>query len=363
VRLCIVMGYHASDHLGGAELQMNFLARYAVKRGIDVHYVTRAKDRGQAGTRAEAGVVVHRIPRRLPRDIAAIELLPSALATQSDVYLNRSLDGTFVAWLAARLRGRPFIYSVAHDLDCQSTRFPRAVRPGPWEHYAYDRINRWAVRQATVVVAQTQRQRALLKLGLGIDAPVVYNGHPAPDRQIQKAPVPIVAWIANLKPIKRPELFIDLARDCRDLPCRFLMAGRIDDWSSYRLIQENLASLPNIQYLGPLSFDRANDLLAEASLLINTSVAEGFSNTFIQAWLRETPVISLSVDPDNLINDQELGCRSGSYPGLVDACRRLVCDGHARQSMGARARQYAEKHFTADRFAEEFCEILTVAHS
>ena len=43
----------------------------------------------------------------------------------------------------------------------------------------------------------------------------------------------------------------------------------------------------------------------KSKILINTSSFEGFPNTFVQAWANGVPVISLKVDPDNIIKKKK----------------------------------------------------------
>ena len=72
----------------------------------------------------------------------------------------------------------------------------------------------------------------------------------------------------------------------------------------------------NLQYLGEVSQDEVNRRLREGHILVNTSRYEGFSNTFVQAWMRRVPVVSLTVDPDNILVRENIGFCSGTFKNL-----------------------------------------------
>ena len=47
--------------------------------------------------------------------------------------------------------------------------------------------------------------------------------------------------------------------------------------------------------------NEAMQVIADAALLLCTSDEEGFPNMFTQAWASGTPIVTLKVDPDNII--------------------------------------------------------------
>ena len=48
-------------------------------------------------------------------------------------------------------------------------------------------------------------------------------------------------------------------------------------------------------------------LISKSDALISTSEAEGFPNVFIESWYLGKPVISLHVDPSDIIKSNNLG--------------------------------------------------------
>ena len=117
--------------------------------------------------------------------------------------------------------------------------------------------------------------------------------------------------------------------------------------------------LPNLRYLGEISFEETNILLSKSSIFINTSLElEGFPNTYIQAWMRETPVIALNFDPDNLIKKNKIGFHSGTFQQMVKDVRYLIKNDNIRNEMGKRARQYAIENHNIKRIGERYIEIF-----
>jgi glycosyltransferase involved in cell wall biosynthesis len=119
-----------------------------------------------------------------------------------------------------------------------------------------------------------------------------------------------------------------------------------------------LLGVPNLSYLGPIPFEETNSLLQGATLLINTSVSEGFSNTFIQAWLRNVPVVSF-VDPDGVIDRNELGICVNTFEDLVLNVKSFVATPKVIQEMGKHCRDYAIREHGLDRVMDLYDSLYT----
>ncbi len=251
---------------------------------------------------------------------------------------------TAICALYARRHRIPLIWHVAHDTDVM----PRSIDRG--RNFLRRRLEKWSteygIRHADRIVTQTQQQNSLLQRYYGRQADaVIANFHPEPAEPIDKSGPQAVLWIANLKPWKRPEVFVRLAQALRDLPgVRFIMVGAAPGgaknaaWRDV-LLQE-ISRLPNLAYLGHRSHAEVNQLLARATVFVNTSEYEGFPNTFIQAWLRDVVVCSLDVNPDSILDNEHVGIHARTQAGLAQAVRTLVTEEQIRMGYIEKARRY-----------------------
>ena len=154
-----------------------------------------------------------------------------------------------------------------------------------------------------------------------------------------------VAWVAVLRQPKRPDLLIEIARKAPDID--FVVCGGTTTFMSppgygERIVKE-LRALPNVNYLGPVSPEKAQEVIAQAAVLLSTSDEEGFPNTFLQAWSSGTPVVSFKVNPDNVINEKRLGRISGSVDRAIVDIKALVDSPQTREKMGERARRHVKE--------------------
>lgn len=348
IRLCIVTTVHWKAFMGGAQYQIKCLLERLVPLGrYDIHYVAR---RTPADERLD-GYSIHRIGdgKAVPRFgyvADAPELYGTLRRLNPDVIYQRIGCGyTGIAAHYARGRRCGLVWHAANDTDVQLGM--KVVEKNMLRQKLERTILSYGIRHADRIVTQTERQAQLLleNFGRRPDA-VIANFHPYPTEPIDKAGPPRVLWIANLKRSKRPEAFLRLAAALRDIgEARFVVigAGAVREGESrwHTSLMERMAEAPNVEYRGQLSQDQVNAELARAHVFVNTSFYEGFANTFIQAWMRHTPVVSLDVNPDGVFDNEALGFHARTEERMTEIVRRLLLEPRLREAVGERAATHA----------------------
>jgi glycosyltransferase involved in cell wall biosynthesis len=170
---------------------------------------------------------------------------------------------------------------------------------------------------------------------------VIKNWHPTPKIIKKENKLIRVLWIANLKPIKRHYLFLELTEKLKKIDnVEFIIIGR----SEKKGFSNDIIKYKNVIYLGEISQEEVNIELSKSHILVNTSISEGFSNTFIQAWMRSVPVVSLNVNPDNIIPTEKIGFISLTIEQLILDVEKLILNHKLRSEMANKSRLYAAKH-------------------
>jgi len=216
------------------------------------------------------------------------------------------------------------------------------------------------MRAADIVIAQTSTQGEMLRKNFSIDVHgVIPNFHPLPRRTEKKHEVFTVLWIANLKVLKRPEVFIEVVRLLQDLPgLRFRMIGApYDNAKIQKAYVKTVRSLSNVEYLGELKQQEVNVHLSKSQLLVNTSVTEGFSNTFIQAWMRKVPVLTLGINPDNLFDDGNFGRCCSTVQELADTIRYFSANPREMEKIASRSYKTSMEMFSMSN-AEQLSNLI-----
>jgi hypothetical protein len=348
--------------MGGSQYQAKVLIEYLLKHyDVDIAYLTTRYD---PNFKPEGYRVV---PFSKPGGIRRFGLFFDAFRLYNALRKERpnailqivACAHTGIAAFYAKLHGCRMIWRVSSD---------RSVEPetAPWWHL-HRQLERafveYGIRNAQLVLAQSHyQQEALARHMHCTHVRVLRNFHPAPAEFERPARREMrVVWVANLKPLKNPGAFVRLARrfDYRN-DVRFVMVGLAlgnEAWTREQLAA--IEATPNVEYLGGRTQEEVNALFESADLLVNTSDYEGFSNTFIQAWMRRVPVASLHVDPDGLLSRGGLGVVSHTEEQLYRHVTGLINSPEKRAEIGARARVYALSHH-AEANIEEIAKLLDV---
>jgi glycosyltransferase involved in cell wall biosynthesis len=351
-RVCMVVESHWRAAMGGAELQARYIAEgLSARPDFSVHYLARNCLAEPADSYPVTRIGDTRGIRRRAVFFDAPRLWRALEALDPDVVYQRMRQSyTGVAAAYARRYGKRFVFHAASDYDVRREPFRKPFSlnvPFDWVETV---AGNYGMARATAIVTQTNRQAELLERNFGLrPAAVIPNFHPEPPAGSVERKASgefLVAWIGNFKLVKRPELYVELAERLRATPgVRFAMAGRAGNERTHGELHARIRALPNLEYLGELPHEEANELLCRAHCLVNTSDAEGFSNTFIQAWMRGAVVLSLHADVDGLLARDELGHLSGSVDRLQTQLETLIANPSAREAMAKRARLHAARHF------------------
>lgn len=328
---------------GGEQVQHTLLARALALRGFDVSMV--AYDYGQPdgaewdkvrtwrAYRRDAGLPVLRFLH--PRWTALRAALRRA---DADVYYV-SCAGAQVGQVAhfARPRSRRVVFRIAHDLDCD----PDLPLLRFWRD---KQLYRYGLHRASSILVQGVRQQEALQRNFGLSSTVAgMLVEPARLDLGFGARDVAVLWVNNLRDFKRPDRFLTLAGTLPTLGSH-MIGGPVSGFEGqFESISREAAAIPSLTFHGRVPYHDVNDFYERARVFVNTSDSEGFPNSYLQAWVRGTPVVAF-FDPDGLIAREGLGAAVSSDEEMRAAVLRLAIDEPAWRETSERCKAYMRRH-------------------
>ena len=331
--------------IGGESVQQTLLGRALARRGHDVSMVVW--DYGQIdgaqwegirvlkAYRPDAGLPVLRFIH--PRWTGVWSALTRA---DADLYYT-SCAGMHVGLVAlfCRRHRRRFVFRTASDTDCDGSRL--LVR------FARDRrLYEYGLRRADAILVQSASQAETLARNYGLAGRVagmlVEKVRPAAARDID------VLWVSNIRQVKRPDRILELAERLPEVKIHMVGGPLPGEEALFRDVRDTAAAKGNLAFHGRLSYWDANELYGRAKLLVNTSDVEGFPNSYLQAWIRGVPVVTL-IDPDGVIEREGLGVAARFSAQVADAIAHLLGDPVAWKAASDRCRAFMAREYGEDR--------------
>lgn len=334
---------------GGAELQQVLIARGLAQRGYRVSMV--CLDVGQDDGARIDGIEVLRAYRSdsglpglrffWPRLFKMWRCLRRA---DADLYYQRAggMATGIVAAFCLRHRKR-FVFAAAGQPKLNAASFL---------HYRRDRyLYEYGVRHADRVVVQNAEQERHFRAAFGRGSVRIPNCCEVPETKSAGA-ARYVLWVSTIREVKRPDMFLELARALPDQRFR-MVGGPSTDPRLFEAIKRKAVALDNVEFAGFVPPSKVGDQFDGASVLINTSESEGFPNAFLQAWARGVPSISF-VDCGAVFEGKPIGTVVNSLEEMAAAIAKLAAAENERVAEGNRAREYVLKNHSTDHVLDLF---------
>lgn len=284
---------------------------------------------------------IHKILRR-------IYIVRSLLSNDADIFLT-TLAGEFIFYLVTIskfIKRKKVVFRVGHDQDID-TRLWKIRKK--YIFYCY----KIAINYVDLIICQKEDQRIQLNPKLIKKSRVIPNGIPIPDRNVDFKLKNMILWVSRFDPMKRPDIFITLARK---LPSEHFVMIMPNAPKNDALVIE-INSVKNIQYLNYVKFTEIQNYFDHAKCFVNTSTYEGFPNSFIQAGIGHTPILSFNVNPDNILNRYKIGyfCENS-----IDRAIQFISNLNRESiiSLGNNAYNYCREHHTVENTSKKYLAIF-----
>jgi glycosyltransferase involved in cell wall biosynthesis len=335
---------------GGAEAQVAYLAEALARLGHEVTLVF-GDGRAQRPVEVISGVTcIDAAPSW--KNARSIKHMWRALVAVSPDVIYARLPSDFLWILSLFSRRRQsvrFIYALANDMHCSI-----------WSSYSYRKwfhcpLYALGLMGADTVAVQHEGQERLLSPYMRdrvVRVPNLVRFIQSSPRQLGNTIYDAI-WIAQIRPVKQLGRYLDMAAALPDL--QFAIVGGRDPTTSedeFSMLKDRISKLGNVRFFGPLRAEKVREVLAQSRVLVNTSRAEGFPNTMLEAWSLGVPVVSLTVDPGGVIQGEGLGRCSGDAENLVKDVHLLSRTESMNEEYGRNGLRYVSRRHSLDAVRE-----------
>jgi glycosyltransferase involved in cell wall biosynthesis len=348
---------HQHLYAGGAEVQLAQLAMALTKLGHDISMVVG--DFGQPDGAVYEGVRTFKAfkPSAGLPGFRFIHprwtgLWRAVSRADADVYYY-SCAGMVLGLLAmfCRLRQRRLVFRAASDSDCSPdtllTRFQR-------DRWLYE----FGLRRTDAVLVQSATQQTAMQAHYGVSSTIVRGLIERPLQSSGTVRKDIdVLWVANLRQLKRPDRYVEMAKALPQY--RFHMAGGPvpGEEAFFDQVQQQARGVDNLVFHGKVPYLEIGRLFDRARLVANTSEVEGFPNTFLQAWVRGVPVITM-FDPDHLVDRESLGSAHEALGDMVRGVTAMLESADLYGRFSRNASVFMEQRFGSDKILGPYLDAL-----
>jgi len=274
----------------------------------------------------------------------------------ADIYIMHG-NSDLAAELAVycKQRGKKYVFLAGSDGDYHPGYKAHPEAMGIYGLPGYLLV--YAIENASVHIVQSKHQAELLRQTYGRSSVVVKSPLELGRTSPKETEPDTILWIGKSDWIKRPEIVLQLARQFPEY--HFVVIINCSNRQIHARCIREAEALSNVTLLHYVPYSEVEGYFAKAKLLVNTSIFEGFPNTFLQAAKYEVPIVSYQVDPGEMISKHECGLLcDGDFERLKENVRLLMTTPSFYAARSANCLQYIKTHHDKDKIIKEFEDVL-----
>lgn len=268
-----------------------------------------------------------------------------------DICLQRSAGiETGLMALYCKLNKKKIVYMMAHDQDA-SVSVPKYLNNNFFLKIRW-KLFKIALRRAVLIFSQNKYQQEKLLENYKRESILRNNAHII-DNSISSFEKKNILWVGRAdKNFKQPEYFLKLAKRFKNY--KFIMiCQKSADLNYFNEIKELSKNIKNLEFIEYVPTCKMEKYFSEALIFVNTSISEGFPNTFIESFKNKAVVISLNVNPNDILDSGIGFCAKGDFEFLADKLSELLNDNEFRQIISDKAFNYVKDNHDIKKIIEK----------
>lgn len=347
---------------GGAEIQLSLIAKELAK-SKDFEIIFIVGDFGQKKIEIIDNIKLIRTFNPQPNDSKIKKLWQAfryfylLIKLSPNIVVSSTANAlTGIITFYCKVFKKKSIFRVAH-INNVNTRYIN-------EMGILGKIYRFGLENSDSIITQTEQQKNALfkyhKRESNIIKNLVFSD--VCNKVVKKNHI---FWVSRNQSWKNPELFINLSVKFPDE--KFIMICPQNSPQSekeWKILKEKAESTSNMVFIERVPLNEIQKYFDKAKVFVNTSDFEGFPNTFIQAGLGKTPILSYIVNPDNFINEWDCGfvC-DGSMQSMIENLNILLNDNNTWELKSRNVYEYVKSEHNAEVGIKKFKSIISVLYN
>jgi glycosyltransferase involved in cell wall biosynthesis len=338
-KICFVHGggYNAfrKESVGGTQLQLYYISKALAKGNYDVKFITDVDEPKEIeGVKLIPGS--GRTDNPISKFFTGLRITYSLFKVDTDVFFSSNINiDVFLIALTSVFRRKKHIHRTVHEV--QMSKDFMSESPVRWF------LNHLGLRQADFIFTQSKDHYKKLSDWFNPALGILPNSFPIPEKKQKKGDY--VLWVGRRVEWKKPELALKLAEEFSSEKFVIISPRTSSEEDFYNKIERKAERLSNVELIERVPREKIQNYFDNAKIFLNTSENEGFPNTFVEAGIGGTPILSYIVDPDSFIENKECGfsCR-GNYSELKSRMNEMLQNEKETERMGENCRNYVEKN-------------------